>query len=194
MFGSTNFVHLGLDLLGNPQAVDNQVITGWGWAEAVEADSRLHDMLMVVTVDEALGIVESVPGRGFKAWRPINVRFNSVGEMYTFDKMSAIMHQAQVKNISEIPAAIAKFEKDLKTFREITDNEFPEVLKLPILIQMIPNNWKKELEAQFRLAGATRTYDHLASQLLAIGNEERYMSFGPLRVDMYLSSFPIASS
>ena len=79
--------------------MDGGVIAGWRWADAVDADSRLHDMLMLVTTGEALGITESVPGRGFEAWRLINVRFNSVGEMYTFDKMNAIMRQAPVKHI-----------------------------------------------------------------------------------------------
>ena len=41
---------------------------------------------------------------------------------------------------------------------------------------MIPLNWKKEFEAQFRMPGVTRTYEALVGQLLAIGNEERYMA------------------
>ena len=106
----------------------------------------------------------------------LSVRYNSVGEMYTFDKMNAIMKQNPAKNISELPASIAKFERDLKTFRERTSTEFPEVLKLPILIQMIPMAWKKEFETTFRQPGADRTYEGLVAQLLAIGNEERYMS------------------
>ena len=162
--------------LGNDNPVDENVMTGWRWEDAVRANSRLHDMLVVITGGEANGIVESVPGKGFEAWRLLNIRFNSVGEMYTFDKMSAIMRQNPVRHISEIPAAIAKFEKDLKVFRERTASEFPEVLKLPLLLQMIPASWKKEFETQFRMPGAHRTYDALANQLLAIGNEERYLS------------------
>ena len=160
--------------LGKDSPVDASVLSAWNWAQAVEADSKLHDMLLLVTTGEALGIVESVPGQGFESWRLLNVRFNSVGEMYTFDKMNSIMKQSQVKHISDLPASIAKFEKDLKIFRERTESEFPEVLKLPILIQMIPANWKKEFETQFRTPGSTKTYDSLVAQLLSIGNEERY--------------------
>ena len=162
--------------VGASGTVDGSVMTSWSWPEAVEADARLYDMLLLVTAGEANGIVESVPGRGFEGWRLLNVRYNSVGEMYSYDKMNAIMRQPMVKNIADLPGAIAKFEKDLKTFRERTDNEFPEMLKLPILIQMIPQSWKKEFEAQFRVPGAERTYESLVGQLLAIGNEERYLS------------------
>ena len=85
------------------------------------------------------------------------VRYNSVGEMYTFDKMNAIMKQNPAKNIAKLPASIAKFERDLKMFRERTDSEFPPQLKLPILIQMSPTAWKKEFETTFRQPGADRT-------------------------------------
>lgn len=123
--------------LGNDHPVDEGIMNGWGWDDAVRANSRLHDMLMVITGGEAQGIVETVPGKGFEAWQLVSVRFNSVGEMYTYDKMSAIMRQNPVKHISEIPVATAKFEKDLKVFRERTGTGFPEVLKLPLLLQMI---------------------------------------------------------
>ena len=85
--------------LGKDSPVDRSVIDGWRWGEALEANSRLHDMLMLVTSGEAIGIVESAPGRGFDAWRLLNVRFNSVGEMYTYDKMNAIMKQSPVKHL-----------------------------------------------------------------------------------------------
>ena len=42
----------------------------------------------------------------------------------------------------DLPAAIANFQKDLNIFRERTDGEYPEVLKLPFLFQMIPSSQK----------------------------------------------------
>ena len=155
--------------------IDAGTIASWNWKSGAAADSKLHDMLLLVTGGEAQGIVEAVPGEGFEAWRLINVRFNTIGELYTYDKMNAMMHQTACKHISAMPASIAAFEKDLKIFRERTNTDFPEVLKLPILIQMIPTTWKKEFETQLRQpGGVARTYDSLANQLLSIGNEERY--------------------
>ena len=72
--------------LGKDSPVDRTVIDSWLSGKALEANCRLHDMLMLVTSGEAIGIVESVPGRGLEAWRLLNVRFNLVGEMYTYDK------------------------------------------------------------------------------------------------------------
>jgi len=111
--------------LGKDKPVDGGVKASWSWDDVDEADSRLHEMLLLITSGEAIGIVESVPNRGFEAWRLLSVRYNSVGEMSTFDKMNAIMKQNPAKNISELPASIAKFERDLKTFIERTSTEFP---------------------------------------------------------------------
>ena len=64
--------------------------------------------------------------------------------MYTFDAMNAIMHQVPVKSISAMPASIAKSEKDVELFEERTGTQFPDILELPILIQMIPTSRKRE--------------------------------------------------
>ena len=160
--------------MGKDNQVDSSVISGWNWNKGVAADSKLHDMLVLSTGGEAQGIVESVPGRGFEAWRLLNVRYNSVGELYTYDKINSIMHQTPAKTIAAVPAMIAKFERDLKIFRERTDTDFPEALKLPILIQMIPVTWKKEFETLMRSQGNAKTYEGLAQQLNDIGVQERY--------------------
>ena len=88
--------------------------------------------------------------------------------------MNSIMHQTPASSILQMLAAIAKFEKDLKVFHERTGEAFPEVVKLPILIQMIPTSWKKEFETQLRARGAIKTNEALAQQLANLGNEERY--------------------
>ena len=108
--------------------------------------------------------------------------------MYTYDKMNSLMHQHQVKSISAMPAAIAKFEKDLKVFFDRTGETFPEVLKLPILLQMVPAAWKKEIEAQFRVPGAAKTYEALSNMVCGIGNEERYKE-GRRGDDMEVDAF-----
>ena len=164
-----------IEKLGKDTPVDQHILNSWNWSEGVAADSKLHDLLLIITSEEALGVVESVEGRGFEAWRLLNLRFNSVGELYTYDKMNSIMKRTPVKHISEMPAAIAKFEKELKVFREKSGTEFPQMLKLPILMQMIPANWKKEFETQFRNPMVEKTYESLSGQLIGIGTEERYL-------------------
>ena len=68
-----------VDKLGKDTPVDHGVFQGWNWKDAVDANSKFYDMLLLITTGEAHGIVESVPGQGFEAWRLIGIRFNSVG-------------------------------------------------------------------------------------------------------------------
>ena len=39
-------------------------------------------------------------------------RYNPIGELYSYDKINSLMHQAQVKDIGDMPAAIDKFERE----------------------------------------------------------------------------------
>ena len=77
-----------VERLPRDHPVDASVFEEWRWAEATDAVSTMHDMLLLITSGEAQGLVASVPGLGFEAWRLISVRCNSTGEMYTFDKMN----------------------------------------------------------------------------------------------------------
>ena len=62
--------------LGKYTAVDIDLMQSWDWISAVVADSKLHDMLLMITAGEAQGIVESVPEQGSEAWRLLSVRYN----------------------------------------------------------------------------------------------------------------------
>ena len=55
--------------------VDIHTIQTWSWADAAVADSKPHDMLLLVAGADALGIVEGVPDQDFEAWRLFNERF-----------------------------------------------------------------------------------------------------------------------
>ena len=153
--------------------IDGYIIAGWNWAPADDCNSSFHDMLTLITGGDALGIVENLPGEGFEAWRQMKERYDSVSEMYTYEKMNSLMHQSQCKAIVDLPAAVSKFERDCKTFHERTGEVFPQLLKLPILLQMIPAAWKKEMEAQFRVTGQDKSYEKLSQTLIDLGNKER---------------------
>ena len=71
--------------------IDAYTIQTRQWADATVANSKLHDMLLLVTGADALGIVEGVPNQGFEAWRLLNESCNRVGEMYTYDKMNSLI-------------------------------------------------------------------------------------------------------
>ena len=88
--------------------------------------------------------------------------------------MNSLMHRAQDKDIGDLPAAIDKFEREVARFKERTGLEFPEMLKMPILLQMVPPVVRREVEIQFRISGVDKTYGTLSRQLVEQANESRY--------------------
>ena len=54
---------------------------GWNWADATVANLKLHDMVLLVTGADTLGIIEAVPNQGFESWRLLHERYNSSGKM-----------------------------------------------------------------------------------------------------------------
>ena len=58
------------------------------------------------------------------------------------------MKQNPVKHISQMPAAIAKFEKDLQPVRTRTETAFPDILKLPIVSASVPQPKECNTELQ----------------------------------------------
>ena len=75
--------------------VDSHVIQTWNWADAAVANTKLHDMLRSVMGPDALGIIDGVPNQGFEAWRRFSVRYNTVVEMYTYNKINSLMHHVR---------------------------------------------------------------------------------------------------
>ena len=56
-----------------------------------------------------------------------------------------------------------------------------------MILQMVPQMWKREIETQFRMPGAVKTYDSLAAMLCALGDNERYNEMSK-RDDMALDA------
>ena len=103
----------------------------------------------MVTGADTLGIIQRLPSQVFKAW--ILQRTQQQRSQDARARRCSLMHQHRVYTILAMPAAIAKFENDLKVFFDRTGEVFPEVLKLLTPLQMVPAAWKKEIQPQFRV-------------------------------------------
>ena len=160
--------------------VDQIVMTSWGWAPAsaanqFEADKKLYDLLILICSGEALNLVERRPDEGFESWRQLALRFNPVGETYTFDKMNALMHQSRARNMTELPAAIDTWEASVRKFEERSGEMFPEVMRMPVLMQMIPAKDLEQVLYKYRM-NPEKDYATFANQLKDFGLEKRYES------------------
>ena len=150
-----------------------QVVAAWNWQGADEANSKLFDLLITVCDGEAQQIVEKNPGQGFEAWRQLAQRFNPIGETYTFDKMNSLMHQPRCKTMAELPGAIDKWEQSVKQYEERSSELFPEVMKMPVLMQMVPAKNLEQILYKYRM-GSDKNYQKFSQNLVEFSIESRY--------------------
>ena len=112
------------------------------------ASDALYDFLLLHTTDDAQQLVELQPDQnGPEAWRQLSIRFDPIGESYVFDQMASLMEVPKCKQLTDLPAALTKWERSLRNFTEGTGGQ--AVLaewKLPIVFKMIPLNMMGEIK------------------------------------------------
>ena len=158
-----------------------------GWNEAVDADSKLYDFLSTYTSGDAQRIVDEVPDRGFEAWRKLKVRYHPEGGAFELERTNRMLNAKQCKNISELPAAIDVLEKGFRQYEVTFGVPFPDPLKIPMLLKVLPESHKKDLELKFTLG--ERSYQKMASSIMGFANTERLRDqqlYGPKDMDVDL--------
>ncbi len=141
------------------------------WEHGVAANVKLHDYLGLVTTGDALRIVEAHEGQGLEAWRQLKLRYNPTGGRYQLDQMTHMLKREQCKDLSELPAMIDKLEKDIRLYEQNNDKAFPEEWKIPLLRDILPTLYKKEIEMKFTLGA--KDYSKMAEEITNFANETR---------------------
>ena len=97
------------------------------WAPVSTANSKLYDLLIMKLMDDPLIQAENHLGQGFEAWRSLASRYDPVGEMFTFDKMTSLMHRERCKSMNELPAALERWTRDLQQYERNLANLFKKI-------------------------------------------------------------------
>ena len=153
--------------------VDDTAVARLGWEPAANANKKLYDLLGLICSGEALVIVERHPEQGFEAFRQLSKRFHPIGETYAFDKINTLMHPIRCKSMSELPSTIEKWEASMRQYEDRSGESFPESMKMPILMQMIPTRDLDRVLYRFRMTPGT-DYSNFSKQLVEFGIERRY--------------------
>ena len=151
-----------------------QDLIGMDWAPAEEANLELYDFLVMATSDEALLIVERHKDNGFEAWRQLLRRYNPTGGRFELDRMAHLLQRKQCKTLSEVPAAVDVLERDMLGYETRSSVKFPEEWKLPLLLQILPETHRKELEVKFSMG--EKNYSKIVANIVGYSNEHRVAS------------------
>ena len=144
-----------------------------GWDEAEAAAPKLYDTLLQVLQGPALLLIEK-PGlenSGFEAWRILVQQYAPSGGAYELDSMMALMTISQCKSLHELPAAVAKFERDVDAYERRSGRIFPVEFKTPAFLRMIPKSHMSDM--RWRFSQGSQDYETLKTSILTFSQHLR---------------------
>jgi hypothetical protein len=172
-----------------PDAISVEDLIGTDWAPAEEANEELYEYLTQTTSDDALVLVEKTANMGFEAWRQLAKRYNPMDGTYELDRMSHLLARKQVKELSEVPAAVDRLVRDIDNYETRSATKSPQEWKLPLLKQILPEKHRKELEMRFSI-WARRTSRRLSQTSSATPMRRESGSSAPRAAPTIWTSMP----
>ncbi len=151
--------------------IDDADLTSLQWEPALESDGEFYEYLSMVTTDEALLLVEKFKNHGFEAWRQLHRRFNPTGGRFEVSRMNNLLSRKQCKTLSEVPAAVDVLERDIANYEARSSQTFPAEWKIPLLLQLLPDRTKEEMELKFSMG--EEDYGKMVANIVGYTNEQR---------------------
>ena len=144
-----------------------------GWPEAEGASKKLHELLLGTMEGNALSIVEKpgLEGRGFEVWRQLKQKYQPSGGTFEIKCTNALTNPERAKDMAALAEAIDQWEARMIKWEERLGQKFPEIMKIPALIQMVPTSHINEIE--WRFATDLKDYDSLVAAMRSYGEHVR---------------------
>ena len=106
----------------------------------LEADAQLYDLLIQITTDGALLIVENCEGQGFEAWRRLAQRYDPTSAQAPFDRMVPLLSTSRSKNIQEFTNNLGKWQGGMMALEKRDGTKLDDTCNTAIVINMIPQH------------------------------------------------------
>ena len=104
-------------------------------------------------------------------------RYNPSGGAYELDSMMALMAMKPVKDLASLPGAVARFERDFRSYEKRSGRPFPEEWKVPAFLRLLPASHAADL--RWRFAQGTTGYQDLQASIINYSQHLRFEgSFG----------------
>ena len=111
-------------------------------------------------------------GRGFESWRLLVKQYAPTGGAYELDAMMALMTLPPCKSLNELPAAVAKFERDFKAYEQRTGRPFPEDWKIPAFLKLLPKSHLADM--RWRFSTGMTDYTTMVASILSYSQHLRF--------------------
>ena len=120
-------------------------------------------------------IVETpgLEGRGFEAWRQLVAKFAPSGGSYEMDMLAAILSPPQVKDLTALPGAIGRFERDWKQWQKQSGEVFPEKFKVTALLKILAKSPQTD-DLKWRFMQGLTDYNSLVERVVTYAQHVRH--------------------
>ena len=138
-----------------------------GWPNIMHANTKLYDLLSLITSLDALAKVEATPGesQGFEAWRRLARQCMPTSRLTRIDRLNQITHTEPCNNMREVMGKIEQWEQSWSRY-EVDNNVSLDVdLKLGALLKMLPAKEKAAVQLRYIEDESKLTYDVLRRQV-----------------------------
>ena len=137
------------------------------WEHVDLANSKLFDLLSLITVGDALTKVETTPGesQGFEAWRRLARQYMPTSRLTRIDRLNNILHTEVCNNMREVLGKIESWEQQWAKYESENNTTLDINLKLGALLKMLPVKEKAAIQLRYVEGESKLTYEVLRRQV-----------------------------
>ena len=147
--------------------ITDRDVQATGWEHIQAANSKLYDLLSLITTLDALAKVETTPGeaQGFEAWRRFARQYMPISRLTRIDRFNLIMHTEPCANMREVFSKIENWEQAWAKYEADNNVTFDIDLKLGALLKMLPAKEKAAVTLRYVENESKLTYEVLRFQV-----------------------------
>ena len=121
------------------------------WAEGADGNRAIFDYLLIATVGEAHGIVETCPDNGLEAWRLLIKRYDPRGGQHDLDRFNQLTRNiTRARHTDELPGMLQAWTRDVEHFEARADVlRIDEATRRIVLLEMLPTKYAEEMRYKF---------------------------------------------
>ena len=144
--------------------------------------AELYDILFMLTEDEAMSLVQSVPDvDGLAAWQKLHQNYNPKTLARVMQKIMMVVSPPKIQDAKNLVTMIEEWGKRIKELEADTQEKVPEIFKMAILTGMLPATYQEYI---FQQTDEKVDFKRSRDKVIALANNRVTMQQGPVPMDI----------
>ena len=144
--------------------------------------AELYDILFMLTDEEAMSLVQSVPDMdGLAAWQKLHGNYNPKTLARLMQKIMMVVSPPKIQDVKTVVTMVEEWEKRIKELESDTQEKISDVFKMAIMTGMMPVTLQEYI---FQQADDSVNYKKSRDKVIALANNRVTMQQGPVPMDI----------